>query len=125
MRRAIGLPAFQFKGLYIASYLFLSVIGGTLGLIVGIPLSRYVTEYFILFCFMVVRKIDKQSVVSALNNGVEGNGVEKVSKHFLHRHSKISVPSFMALKETLALQHIAFRIESCPNCLIYSDPNAL
>ena len=126
MMRAIGLPAFQFKGLYIASYLFLTVIGSLLGLIIGLPISHYVTNYFaynlippneaitytcaiaavigmsifiILFCFIAVRKIDKVSVAVALNQGVQGERQVKNSKKSFYKRKKMGVPTFLAVTD--------------------------
>ena len=126
MMRAIGLPALQFKGLYIANYTFLTVIGAICGLIVGLPVARYVTSYFaynlippsktityslailavimmslliILFCFLCVRKIDKVSAIVALGQGLEGETSIKQTKMSLYRKKKMKVPQFLALKD--------------------------
>lgn len=126
MMRAIGLPAFQFKGLYIANYLFLTIVGAVLGLLVGLPLARYVTHYFAynlippskiityslailavsimsfiigLFCFLSVRKIDKVSVATALNQGIQGEQKIKRSKRALYCHKRIKVPQFLAIND--------------------------
>lgn len=125
--KAIGIPNNNIRGLYIAKYLAISVIGALIGLALSIPFGKLLlanvskniiisgSDNFIinvlcavgaaavvmLFCFFCTRKIKKFSPINAIRNGETGERFSR--KGFIHLSKfKMPVIPFMAVNDILS-----------------------
>lgn len=125
--KAIGIPNNNIRGLYIAKYLAISVIGALIGLALSIPFGNLLlanvskniiisgSDNFIinvlcavgaaavvmLFCFFCTRKIKKFSPINAIRNGETGERFSR--KGFIHLSKfKMPVIPFMAVNDILS-----------------------
>lgn len=125
--KAIGIPNNSIRGLYIAKYLAISVIGALIGLALSIPFGKLLlanvskniiisgSDNFIinvlcavgtaavvmLFCFFCTRKIKKFSPINAIRNGETGERFSR--KGFIHLSKfKMPVIPFMAVNDILS-----------------------
>lgn len=126
--KAIGLKNKNIANLYLIKYLFLSVIGSGIGLILSFPLANEMLKSIskniiitkspftivlvilsvslvilitLLFCKMCTRKINKFSAIEAIRNGSNGERFSKSKKISLYKHRKFSVPFFMAISDLI------------------------
>lgn len=127
--KAIGFKNGSIKGLYLAKYLGLAVIGGAVGLIGSFPLSalmsRKTAEYIILpggianiiisimsaiaivlltllFCVLCMRKINKASAIDAIRQGHTGERFKPSRRFHLHRSKRLHPMLFMAMSDVVS-----------------------
>ena len=128
MMKALGVDSFSFRWLFAAKYIAFAIIGGAIGIAAGIPLSGYVVNLFnanvilpqryetviigivavlaiiammIGFSLMVMRRINKISVIDSIHGENRGERFGKGFPLFLHKRKKMSVPFFLALTDIL------------------------
>ncbi|MBR3042974.1 MAG: ABC transporter permease [Oscillospiraceae bacterium] len=128
MMKALGVDSLSFRWMFAARYTAFAIIGGIIGIAAGIPLSgivigtfgpnailperweMYLTGFLcvagiiavmILFSLLVMRRIQKISVIEALHGENRGERFSGNAPIFLHRRKKMSVPMFLALSDLL------------------------
>ncbi|SHM93041.1 ABC transporter permease [Ruminococcus flavefaciens] len=128
MMKALGVDSFSFRWLFAAKYIAFAVIGGTIGIAAGIPISGLVVNLFnanvilpqkyetiiigiiavlaiiammIGFSLMVMRRISKISVIDSIHGENCGERFGKGFPLFLHKRKKMSVPFFLAITDIL------------------------
>ncbi len=126
--KAIGFTNAGIRGLYLAKYFGLSVVGGAIGLGISLPLTRImslrVSEYVIvpvgstnlvvavlstvaivavtlLFCSMCMRKINKASPIDAIRQGNNGERFKASRKTSLHKSKFLQTTLFLAISDVL------------------------
>ncbi len=129
MMRAMGIDSLRFRWLFVAKYISFAVTGGIIGIIAGIPLSYKLMHLFaggvvyppvhelvligtasallmassiILFCLLVMRRINKISVIDAIHGENRGERFGKASALLLHKRTKMPVPVFLGLSDILS-----------------------
>ena len=129
MMRAIGVDSLKFRWMFAAKYIAFSVVGGIIGSVIGIPVSRLSMSMFcrsfitpetekliiaggtavsftavimIIFCISVMRRINKISVVDAIHGENHGERFGRGSVIKLHRRRRMSVPFFLGLSDVLS-----------------------
>lgn len=136
MMRALGVDSLSFRWLFAAKYIAFAVIGGLLGIIIGFPLSGMLLTMFgannihpetgmiliigifsvlfiifimIAFSLLVMRRINKISVINAIRGENSGESFGKSSVMFLHKRKKMSVPFYLASSDIIKrLKRYAF-----------------
>ena len=125
--KAIGIANNRIRGLYIAKYFAISVIGAAIGLALSFPFSKLLIDnvsqniiissdgkfilnavcavgtaaIVVLFCYFCTRKIKKFSPIDAIRSGKTGERYK--SKGFIHlSKSKLSSVPFMAVNDILS-----------------------
>ena len=128
MMRAMGIDSLRFRWLFVANYISFAVTGGIIGIIAGIPLSYKLMHLFaggvvyppvhelvligtasallmassiILFCLLVMRRINKISVIDAIHGENRGERFGKASALLLHKRTKMPVPVYLGLSDIL------------------------
>lgn len=128
MMKALGVDSFSFRWLFAAKYIAFAVIGGIIGIIAGLPAAGALINMFgpdcilperwemiligvlsvaaiitvmIAFSLLVMRRINKISVIDAIHGENRGERFSKRFPIFLHRRKKMSVPFFIALTDIL------------------------
>ena len=128
MMRAMGIDSLQFRWLFAAKYISFAVAGGAIGIIAGIPVSYKLMHLFaggvtwpplnelvligaasallmalsiILFCLLVMRRINKISVIDAIHGENRGERFGKASALLLHKRTKMPVPVYLGLSDIL------------------------
>ena len=128
MMKALGVDSLKFRWLFAAKYVFFAIIGGIIGIAAGLPLSELVVNTFdanailperskmiligiisvvtmifmmIGFSMIVMRRINRISVIDAIHGENHGERFGKGFPMFLHRRKKMSVPMFLALSDIL------------------------
>ncbi len=128
MMRAIGVDSFRYRCLFIAKYIVFAFIGAFIGVGAGITISKYQVDIFckntilptfrirlllsilavlfmvifiIAFTLLVMRRINRISVIDAIHGENRGQRFEKLSKYMLYRRKRISVPSYLAVSDLL------------------------
>ena len=128
MMRAMGIDSLRFRWLFVAKYISFAVAGGIIGIIAGIPLSYKLMHLFaggvvyppvhelvligtasallmassiILFCLLVMRRINKISVIDAIHGENRGERFGKASALLLHKRTKMPVPVYLGLSDIL------------------------
>ena len=128
MMRAMGIDSLRFRWLFVAKYISFAVTGGIIGIIAGIPLSYKLMHLFaggvvyppvhelvligtasallmassiILFCLLVMRRINKISVIDAIHGENRGERFGKASALLLHKRTKMPVPVYLGLSDIL------------------------
>lgn len=128
MMKALGVDSFSFRWLFAAKYIAFAVIGGIVGIIAGLPVAGAFINMFgpdcilperwqmiligiisviaiiimmIAFSLIVMRRINKISVIDAIHGENRGERFSKRFPMFLHRRKKMSVPFFIALTDIL------------------------
>ncbi len=128
MMKALGVDSFSFRWLFAAKYIAFAVIGGIVGIIAGLPIAGAFINMFgpdcilperwqmiligvisviaiiimmIAFSLIVMRRINKISVIDAIHGENRGERFSKRFPMFLHRRKKMSVPFFIALTDIL------------------------
>ena len=128
MMKALGVDSFSFRWLFAAKYIAFAIIGGIIGIIAGLPIAGAFISMFgpdcilperwemilmgvlsvfviisimIAFALMVMRRINRISVIDAIHGENRGERFSKRFPLFLHRRKKMSVPFFLALTDIL------------------------
>ena len=122
--KAIGIGNFRIRGLYLVKYMWLSVIGATIGFALSFPFGEMlmsvssqsiivgnqspilinifctvlVIAVILLFCYECTDKVKKMTPIDAIRNGQTGERFRKKSLMSLGK-SKLSVTSFLALND--------------------------
>ncbi len=126
--KAIGLKNVAIKKIYLVKYFSLSLIGGVLGYLAGIPFTNVlkssisqnimmtsgVSNYLfagagsiliilitLLFCYICTGKINKMTAIDAIRQGETGERFSVSRKLKLHNMKSIGTPLFMALSDIL------------------------
>lgn len=125
--KAIGIPNFKIRGLYIVKYLAVSVVGGVIGFVFSFPFGRLLIDsasrniiissegglvvnavcavltgaIVVLFSYFCTRRIKKLSPVSAIKNGETGERYSHKGMIHLGR-TKLSPALFMAVNDILS-----------------------
>ena len=125
--KAVGIDNRSIRGLYIAKYLAISVIGSVIGFFCSVPLAsammktvsknmvlrgRHTTAYGIissaaviaiimLFCYTCTRRVRKLSPIDAVRSGQTGERFRKKSLMHLGR-SKLPSTGFLAVNDVLS-----------------------
>lgn len=124
--KAIGVDSLSYRALFIVKYLAFAVTGAVLGLIIGIPASRYMINSFIfntinlaladyiltgiiitvvfialmtLFSFVSLRKMNKISVMETIHGENKGERFRKLPGLSLRRNGNIPIPLFLSLND--------------------------
>ena len=126
MMKALGVDSFRFRWLFAAKYTAFAVIGGVIGIAAGIPIAGTVINMFgpnvilpelwemyligflcvlgiiavmIVFSMLVMRRIKRISVISALHGENSGERFSGNAPMLLHRRRHLRVPAFLALND--------------------------
>ncbi len=128
MMKALGVDSLRFRWLFAAKYIAFAAVGGIIGIAAGLPLSSNVVNMFgpdcilperwqmiligvvsvsviillmIFFSLLVMRRINKISVIDAIHGENHGERFSKSAPMFLHRRKRMSVPIFLGLSDVL------------------------
>ncbi|WP_295079057.1 ABC transporter permease [Ruminococcus sp.] len=128
MMKALGVDSLSFRWLFAAKYIAFAIVGGVIGIAAGIPLAGLVVNMFgpdcilprrwemlligvvsvlsmisvmILFSLLVMRRINRITVIDALHGENRGERFTKGFPLFMHKRRKMSVPMFLALTDIL------------------------
>ncbi len=128
MMRAIGVDSFRFRWLFAAKYIAFTVIGGIIGIVVGFPLSKellimfgssnilpengiitaigiisvvFIIAIIIAFSLLVMRRINRISVMDAIRGENRGERFGKSSVMFLHKRKKMPTAFYLASSDIL------------------------
>ena len=128
MMRAIGVDSFRYRWMFAATYITFAVIGGIAGITVGELLSKYVLKKFckniilrdpymiqkiglivsisivvliIGFAAIMMRRIQKISVVEAIHGQNTVGRFDKFNRVDLYRSKKCRVPVFLAASDMI------------------------
>ena len=120
MLRAIGADSIKFRWIFAAKYIFFAFTGGIIGIIAGLPVSKtvlltfspgnimpslgemliigvcsvlFITAIIIFFSLLVMRHINKISVVAAIKGQNKAEHFGSTRGLLLHKHQKM-IPSF-------------------------------
>ena len=122
--KAIGIGNFRIRGLYLVKYMWLSVIGATIGFALSFPFGEMlmsvssqsiivgnqspilinifctvlVIAVILLFCYECTDRVKKMTPIDAIRNGQTGERFRKKSLMSLGK-SKLPVTSFLALND--------------------------
>lgn len=128
MMRAIGVDSFAFRWLFAAKYIAFALAGGAIGMAAGYPLSRYVLSMFsadsifpsageiiiagilsvilivlliVGFSFIVMRRISRISVISAIRGENIGERFGRSKAVLLHRSRIMPTPVYLAVSDII------------------------
>ncbi|MBR6401976.1 MAG: ABC transporter permease [Eubacterium sp.] len=123
MMRAIGVDSWRYRWMFAATYLVFAIVGGIIGIVAGVPLSRYAICQFcqdlivkdhnmviyialavsifliimiILFAALMMRRINKISVIETIHGYCGGERFGKLTRINLYNSKKQKVPTFLA-----------------------------
>ncbi len=126
--KAIGADSLSYRWIFCAKYIAFTVAGGIIGVVIGFPLSKYMLSLFftdyvtpsfivttligiiavmviiifiILFSLMVMRRINKISVIDAIYGENHGERFKKNSALFLHKRKRMPGAFYLALSDVL------------------------
>lgn len=121
--KAIGVDSLSYKALFIVKYIAFAIVGGVIGLIAGMPISRYMVNNFIIntinpglgafllislisttafvlimitFSFVALRRMNSISVMDTIHGENRGERFKKLPGMRLYKSRKMSIPFFMA-----------------------------
>ena len=124
MMRAIGVDSFKYRWMFAATYITFAFIGGIVGLVAGVPLSRYILWQFcknmisgspytvyiiavlvsIFMCFAIItfaavmmRRIRKISVTETIHGDSSGERFGKMNLINMYTAKRLRVPEFLAV----------------------------
>ena len=124
MMRAIGVDSFKYRWMFAAVYITFAFIGGIVGIVAGVPLSKFiirkmcknyistnpysvqiiavlVSVAFVLiiigFAAIMMRRIKKISVIETIHGSEEGERFGKLTRITLYKSKKLKVPEFLAI----------------------------
>ncbi len=125
MMKAIGADTMEFRLLFAAKYIGFALVSGCIALFAGIPLSKIVLKLtykrhifptlleevlisvfaiaiiilvMIIFTVIVLRKINKISVMEVIHGQGKGESFGKISMFHIYK-SKLSIPFYLALSD--------------------------
>lgn len=128
MMRAIGVDSFAFRWLFAAKYIAFAFAGGAIGIAAGYPLSRYVLSAFsadsifpsveeiiiagiasvifivlliVGFSFIVMCRINRLSVISAIRGENIGERFGRSKTVLLHRSRIMPTPVYLAVSDII------------------------
>ena len=128
MIRAIGVDSFAFRWLFAAKYIAFAFVGGAIGIAAGYPLSRYVLSAFsadsifpsageiiivgiisvilivlliVGFSFIVMHRISRISVISAIRGENIGECFGRSKTVLLHRSRIMPTPVYLAVSDII------------------------
>ena len=121
--KAIGVDSLSYKALFIVKYIAFAMVGGVIGLILGMPISRFMVNNFIIntvnpklgifllislisttsfvlimimFSFIALRRMRNISVMDTIHGENRGERFKKLPGMQLYKSRKMSIPFFMA-----------------------------
>ena len=121
--KAIGVDSLSYKALFIVKYIAFAMVGGVIGLILGMPISRFMVNNFmintvnpklgifllislisttsfvlimIMFSFIALRRMRNISVMDTIHGENRGERFKKLPGMQLYKSRKMSIPFFMA-----------------------------
>lgn len=124
MMRAIGVDSWKYRWMFASVYIVFALFGGISGLLAGVPISRKVIRLLcknmiikdkntviyialgvsfllivaiILFATLMMRRINKISVIETIHGGSDGERFEKLNKLNLYNSKRFKVPTFLAV----------------------------
>ncbi len=124
MMRAIGVDSMRYRWMFAATYVAFAILGGIAGMTAGVPLSKYCIRRFctnyisrnhnmtmylsllvsvgivvmiILFAALMMRRINKISVIETIHGSAEGERFGRLNKLNLYKSKKLKVPAFLAV----------------------------
>ena len=128
MMKALGVDSLRFRWMFAAKYIAFAIVGGIIGIAAGLPLSGMVVNMFgpdcilperwqmiligvisvlltilimILFSLLVMRRINRISVIDAIHGENRGERFGRGTPMFLHRRKRMSVPLFLGISDVL------------------------
>lgn len=141
MMKAIGVDSLRFRWLFAAKYIAFAIVGGMIGIAAGLPVAGMLINMFgpdcilperyemitigvlavaaiitmmIVFSLLVMRRINRISVIDAIHGENRGERFGKGFPIFLHRRKKMPIPLFMALNDILGrFKRYIFLIIAC------------
>ncbi len=126
MMRAIGVDSFSYRWMFAATYISFALLGGVAGITLGEPLAKYVLRklckniilkdpyiiqkigltvslalvlLIIGFTAIMMRRIQKISVVDALHGNDTGERYTDFNRVDLYRTKRCGVPAFLAVSD--------------------------
>lgn len=127
--KALGTDSLSFRWLFAAKYIAFAAVGGIIGCIVGIIAGRYLLDNFyyniiftlspvdlipsilascmiillvVLFIFISLRRIDKISVMDAINGDNRSESINHPGRFQMKLLHKMPVPLYLALTDLLS-----------------------
>lgn len=127
--KAIGLRNFAIKKLYLLKYFVLVLGGATLGLILSLPVSTFMTDSIssnmimadsstnitvniactllvvilvLGFCYFCARKLNKVSAITAIRGGITGERFTKLNGITLYQRKKLPVFMYLGLNDIIS-----------------------
>ena len=128
MMKALGVDSLRFRWLFAAKYIAFAIIGGIIGIAAGLPLAGMLVNMFgpdcilperyemitigilavaaiitmmIVFSLLVMRRINRISVIDTIHGENRGERFKKGFPLFLHKRRKMPIPLYMALNDIL------------------------
>lgn len=128
MMRAMGVESFAFRWLFSAKYIGFALLGGVVGVVGGLPVSKLLLDTFspnmtappintklllgtlavlaisvvmVLFSVSVMRRINKISVIDAIHGENRGERFGNSTALFLYKRNKMPVPLYLAVSDIL------------------------
>lgn len=119
MMKAIGVDSLRFRWLFAAKYIAFAIVGGMIGIAAGLPVAGMLINMFgpdcilperyemitigvlavaaiitmmIVFSLLVMRHINRLSVIDAIHGENRGERFGKGFPIFLHRRKKMPIP---------------------------------
>lgn len=122
--KAIGIPLYKTRWMYVTKYTVLGILGSTIGLFIGIPFANmlisktaedivisgqgniifnilascFTALFIILSSYHATKKMKKFKPMDAIRNGETGERYSQKGKLALHK-SKCSIPLFLAIND--------------------------
>ncbi|MBO7394951.1 MAG: ABC transporter permease [Ruminococcus sp.] len=128
MMKALGVDSLRFRWLFAAKYIAFAIVGGIFGIAAGLPVAGMLVNMFgpdcilperyemitigvlavaaiitmmIVFSLLVMRRINRISVIDAIHGENHGERFGKGFPMYLHRRKKMPIPLFLALNDIL------------------------
>ena len=127
--KAVGLKNKDIKQVYLIKYLFLAIVGASLGFMLSTPFSSLLTAEMVeriafpeagsmimlqlastiavillimTFCLMSTRKLNRFTAMQAIRNGETGERFKRKNVMYLHRMKKMPSAIYLALNDILS-----------------------
>lgn len=128
MMKAIGVDSFRFRWLFAAKYIAFSILGGIVGVLGGIPISKQLLNMFsknvlapdmvtllvisglavlvtismiLLFIILAMKHMKKISVMDAIHGENRGERFGKATGLQLHKRKKMPIPLYLAVTDIM------------------------